>query len=163
MKLTLIVWAGELDITGLSDIEFRKNAFEALELPNMEKSLLKAFLHHDDIKDSGWVDIVPTKGKGIIILLCGPPGVGKTLTAESLAEDCKKPLYSLSASDIEKASADQRLVEALDCCELWKAVLLLDEADVFLQARSATNLEQNQLVSGRNPMTPGLTFLCSPS
>jgi len=28
-------------------------------------------------------DVIQGKGKGIIMLLSGPPGVGKTLTAES--------------------------------------------------------------------------------
>ena len=33
------------------------------------------------------------------MLLSGPPGVGKTLTAESVAEVMKVPLYVLNASD----------------------------------------------------------------
>lgn len=46
---------------------------------------------------SSFDDVVAGKGRGIILLLCGPPGVGKTLTAESVAEEMKVPLYMMSA------------------------------------------------------------------
>jgi len=36
----------------------------------------------------------------MIMLLSGPPGVGKTLTAESVAETLKVPLYMMSAGDL---------------------------------------------------------------
>ena len=38
-------------------------------------------------------DIIEGKGNGLIILLHGGPGTGKTLTAESVAELAEKPLY----------------------------------------------------------------------
>jgi MoxR-like ATPase len=34
------------------------------------------------------------------MLLSGLPGVGKTLTAEAVAEDTRLPLYIMSASDL---------------------------------------------------------------
>ncbi len=36
----------------------------------------------------------------MIMLLAGPPGVGKTLTSESVAEDMRVPLYCMSAGDL---------------------------------------------------------------
>ncbi|OTB07005.1 hypothetical protein M426DRAFT_71950 [Hypoxylon sp. CI-4A] len=88
-------------------------------------------------------------GKSLILLLCGPPGVGKTLTAESAAERTKTPLYTLSAGDLG-TNADQvehSLSQALEMCALWKSVMLIDEADVFLETRKTDNLERNELVS----------------
>ena len=41
------------------------------------------------------------------------------------------------------------LDRALDLCNLWHAMLLLDEADVFLGARSIVDLARNELVSGK--------------
>jgi len=32
-------------------------------------------------------------------------------------------------------------------CALWNLILLVDEADVFLEARSKDNLDRNELVS----------------
>ncbi|KAK4206148.1 P-loop containing nucleoside triphosphate hydrolase protein, partial [Rhypophila decipiens] len=103
-------------------------------------------------------------GKGIIILLCGPPGVGKTLTAEAVAEKSHTPLYVLSASDLgtNPAKVDSALTEALEGCQMWNAALLLDEADVFLESRSAASLDRNDLVSiflRRLEYYQGLMFL----
>lgn len=85
----------------------------------------------------------------MIILLCGPPGVGKTLTAESVAEQMRVPLYMMSAGDLglDPRGVESKLTEILQMCTRWKAVLLLDEADVFLEQRSLHELERNKLVS----------------
>ena len=67
-------------------------------------------------------------------MLHGPPGTGKTLTAEGIAELLKRPLYMVSTGELGTRS-DQLEVELnkiLDVAHSWGAVLLLDEADVFL-------------------------------
>ena len=81
--------------------------------------------------------------------LSGPPGVGKTLTAESVAEVMKVPLYVMSAGDLGTTarSVEGNLKDILRMVPKWDAVLLLDEADVFMEARSATDLQRNELVS----------------
>ena len=83
------------------------------------------------------------------MLLSGPPGVGKTLTAESVAEVMRVPLYMLSAGDLgtDPKQVEQTLSTTLTMTTKWKAVLLLDEADVFLLARNTHDLERNKLVS----------------
>lgn len=55
----------------------------------------------------------------------------------------------MSAGDL---GLDPRHVEAklqgiLDMCTRWNAILLLDEADIFLESRSLHELERNKLVS----------------
>jgi AAA+ superfamily predicted ATPase len=74
----------------------------------------------------------------MIVLLCGPPGVGKTLTAESLAEEMKFPLYVMSAGDLgfDPSKVETQLQTILEMCSRWNAILLLDEADVFPERRS---------------------------
>ncbi|KAI5868705.1 hypothetical protein GGS23DRAFT_546838 [Durotheca rogersii] len=42
---------------------------------------------------------------------------------------------------------DVSLMRALECCRLWNAILLLDEADVFLESRDINSLARNELVS----------------
>ena len=85
----------------------------------------------------------------MIILLCGPPGVGKTLTSEAVAEEMKVPLYLMSAGDLgfDPRHVETKLQDILEMCSRWNAVLLLDEADVFLEQRSLHELERNKLVS----------------
>ncbi|KAF2758404.1 P-loop containing nucleoside triphosphate hydrolase protein [Pseudovirgaria hyperparasitica] len=82
-------------------------------------------------------------------LLCGPPGVGKTLTAESIAEQIRAPLYTLSASELGSYPSvlETSLNRALKRCALWKAVLLIDEADVFMEQRHVDSIHRNSLVS----------------
>jgi len=83
------------------------------------------------------------------MLLSGPPGVGKTLTAESVAENMRVPLYAMSAGDLglDPAGIEETLNTIMDMVSKWNAVLLLDEADVFLEARSTADLERNKMVS----------------
>lgn len=45
-------------------------------------------------------DFIEGKGSGQIILLHGPPGVGKTYTVESIAAWLERPLLALTVADI---------------------------------------------------------------
>lgn len=83
------------------------------------------------------------------MLLSGGPGIGKTLTAESVAENMRVPLYMMSAGDlgIKSSEVESSLTTILEMVAKWNAVLLLDECDVFLEARSAHDLERNKIVS----------------
>jgi SpoVK/Ycf46/Vps4 family AAA+-type ATPase len=94
-------------------------------------------------------DIVSGKGRGLVGLLSGNPGVGKTLTAEVIAEATKRPLYMLSAGELgtDSGEVDDKLGMILEVTRVWSCVLLIDEADVFLQARDGLDLERNALVS----------------
>ncbi len=125
-------------------------SFENLVLPNQEKDLLLAFAQ-SKIKSTEIVfdDFVDGKGRGIIILLSGSPGVGKTLTAESIAEKMQVPLYTLSAGEIgiTPSTVEHEIQSALEKCTMWNAILLLDEADVFLEKRELNSLKRNELVS----------------
>ena len=90
-------------------------------------------------------------GRGLVLLLFGPPGVGKSFTVEAVAEELKVPLYAMTAGDLGSQAwqIERALNRAFRACTLWKAVLLLDEADVFLSARNNDNLDRNEIVSGQ--------------
>lgn len=83
------------------------------------------------------------------MLLAGGPGIGKTLTAESVAEHMKVPLFMMSAGDLgsDSANVEDKLSLILQMVSKWNAVLLLDECDVFLEARSSHDMERNKIVS----------------
>lgn len=82
-------------------------------------------------------------------LLVGTPGCGKTLTAEAVAEVARKPLYCISAGElgVEPANVEANLLRAFELAQMWDAVILLDEADVFLQQRTPSDLQRNALVA----------------
>lgn len=84
-----------------------------------------------------------------IAVLHGPPGTGKTLTAEGISELLKCPLYMASAGELGTDSRflEHELQKILDICHTWGAILLLDEADVFLEKRNMQDIHRNALVS----------------
>lgn len=64
-------------------IEYNESAFESLVLPEDHKELILALAESQVQHRDKFDDVIQGKGKGMIMLLSGPPGVGKTLTAES--------------------------------------------------------------------------------
>ncbi|KAJ4365728.1 hypothetical protein N0V83_008348 [Neocucurbitaria cava] len=131
------------------DIDFNENAFGSLVLPEDQKELILSFAESQAMNHNSFDDVISGKGKGHITLLSGPPGVGKTLTAESVAEHMRAPLFMMSAGDlgINPDQVESKLTNILEMIAKWNAVLLLDECDVFLEARSTHDLERNKLVS----------------
>jgi SpoVK/Ycf46/Vps4 family AAA+-type ATPase len=66
-----------------------------------------------------------------------------------VAEETKRPLISLTSADIgtDPLTVEHKLSYWFKLAKAWKAILLLDEADVFLERRSATDLVRNNLVA----------------
>lgn len=98
--------------------------------------------------ESQFGDIFGGRHGGTVILADGPPGVGKTLTAEAVAEFSKRPLYVADVGEIgiDLDSVEDRLKLVLERASKWNAVLLLDEADIFLVKRDVDNIERNAIV-----------------
>ncbi|RFU28818.1 hypothetical protein B7463_g7523, partial [Scytalidium lignicola] len=133
----------------ISEITWNDNAFNSLVLPSDTKELLMSFVESQVENKNRFDDIIEGKGKGIIMLLSGSPGVGKTLTAESVAETMHLPLYMMSAGDLgtTPTEVETALQGILEMVAKWNAILLLDECDVFLEPRTAHDLRRSQLVS----------------
>jgi len=128
----------ELESDNIKDIIHLKSeeAFNQLELVKPQKDLIRDLVqsHTSGTRKKPLMqDIMNEKGKGLVILLHGPPGVGKTLTAESVAQLAGKPLFAVSPSDIglNPAEVEQNLEALFELAARWRAVLLFDEADVF--------------------------------
>lgn len=136
-------------IDAIKDIKYNDRAFESLVLPSDHKELILALAESQVLNKETFDDVVQGKGKGMIMLLSGPPGVGKTLTAEAVAEVMRAPLYMMSAGDLgfDPSKVENNLSNVLEMATKWNAILLLDEADVFLEQRSSHDLERNKLVS----------------
>ncbi|KAK6197730.1 hypothetical protein LQW54_010634 [Pestalotiopsis sp. IQ-011] len=97
------------------------------------------------------LDIIRGKGKGLLILLHGAPGVGKTATAEAIAIEYGRPLFAITCGDLgtSPASIEKTLMDIFRYANLWNCILLLDEADVFVtqRERGGHNFEKNALVT----------------
>ncbi|CEI60116.1 unnamed protein product [Fusarium venenatum] len=84
------------------------------------------------------------------MLLHGAPGVGKTTTAEGIAELFKKPLFQITCGDLGTTAreVEVELEKNFALASRWGCILLLDEADVFLSARNRMDFVRNGLVAG---------------
>ncbi|KAM0418409.1 hypothetical protein ACHAPD_004768 [Fusarium lateritium] len=83
------------------------------------------------------------------MLLHGAPGVGKTTTAEGIAELFKKPLFQITCGDLGTTAreVEVELEKNFALASRWGCILLLDEADVFLSARNRMDFVRNGLVA----------------
>ena len=140
----------EFSLSGVRDIEWDEHAFDALVMPPNHKRIVKALVESHKFHAAKTIDdVIQGKGKGLVSVLHGPPGTGKTLTAEGIAELLKCPLYMVSAGELgtDPARLEHELQKILDIAHSWGAVLLLDEADVFLERREIHDIHRNALVS----------------
>ncbi|KAF7510858.1 hypothetical protein GJ744_005958 [Endocarpon pusillum] len=139
----------DFDIESLEEIDWNMAAFDRLVLPANLKSVFLAIARSQSKSTDNFDDIIEGKGRGVVMLLHGPPGVGKTLTAEAVAEAMQVPLFAMSAGDLglDPHRVQERLSEAFEMAKRWKAVLLLDEADVFMEQRTMGDLVRSELVS----------------
>ncbi|KAK2125302.1 hypothetical protein NOF04DRAFT_1348975 [Fusarium oxysporum II5] len=109
----------KLDISNISHMMWNEKLLGNLVIQDQEKRLPLALVqdqgsHEDDKFD----DFIEDKGKGLILLLAGPPGVGKTPQLNPvLTEELERPLYRVNA----------------------------DEADVLLEKRSSDRCASNEL------------------
>ncbi|MCK6391882.1 MAG: ATP-binding protein, partial [Azonexus sp.] len=92
-------------------------------------------------------DIVAGKSGGTTVLCAGPPGVGKTLTAEVYSEIIQRPLYRVHSGQLglNVAAMETALKEVLTRAQRWGAVMLIDEADVYIKKRD-DNITMNAVV-----------------
>lgn len=143
----------EFFVEHLSPIKWDETYFDQLVLDPTTKRTVRAMVtmhaRRGNSKESGFDDIVEGKGKGLVMVLHGPPGVGKTLTAECVAESVHRPLYMVSAGDLGTDSyhLETTLGRIMDIATTWGAVLLIDEADIFLERRSLRDLHRNAMVT----------------
>jgi hypothetical protein len=63
-------------------------------------------------------------------------------------------LYILGCGDLGIGSlgVEQKLKRAIELASRWDALLLIDEADVFMEERSSRDLLRNELVSGKSSL-----------
>ncbi|KAK7460276.1 hypothetical protein Landi51_00524 [Colletotrichum acutatum] len=138
----------DVEVDRIRDVAWNDQAFNSLVADEDMKMLILALVTNQIDAKRG-TDVIDNKGNGLIMLLHGSPGTGKTFTAESVAEIAKKPLYSVTCGDIgtNPAEVEKYLESVFHLGKIWDCVVLLDEAEVFLEQRTLQDLQRNALVS----------------
>ena len=173
-SLELKRW-GLFSVADIKEVPYNDKAFHGLVLPENQKKLIASLLQRKDHQQIYVFDyLIKGKGKGLIFLLHGPPGVGKTYTAgsynppdtetlygvttilntppESIADRTRRPLLKVNSGEfnVNGTWVEARLVDVLSLATRWNGITLLDEADVFMQERTLQSLERNHLVSSKS-------------
>ncbi|KAK7957774.1 hypothetical protein PG988_012622 [Apiospora saccharicola] len=120
-----------LDVDLCKPANINPKAIDTLVMPDERKRMIKAIVQKHTgpmpspaMSVGRWgADFIQTKGEGQIFLLHGGPGVGKTYTME------------------------RSLSKWFKLAEQWGSVMLLDEADVWLERRMVSDLKRNTLVA----------------
>ncbi|TKX26819.1 ATPase-like protein 3 [Elsinoe australis] len=140
---------GAFSVDNLTDVQWNPAVFRSLVMEPSLKDLMYRLIKSHCNESIQIDDFIRGKGKGLVGLLYGKPGLGKTLTAEAIAETAQTPLLVVSSGNLGHTAEKicDKLAQILDLAAHWRAVLLLDEADVFLYKRGDTDLERNAIVS----------------
>lgn len=124
---------------------YRPELRDKLVLPDSHRDLVDILTTDLDLF---FDDIVEGKSGGRTVLCKGAPGLGKTLTAEVYAEAVGKPLYRVHSGQlgVTAESVEANLSEILRRAARWGAILLIDEADVYIRRRD-NDLQHNAIVA----------------
>ncbi|KAK7972354.1 hypothetical protein PG988_006488 [Apiospora saccharicola] len=116
-------------------------------MPEDRKTIIKAIVEqyntasskeHSSQRKQWSADYIESKGEGQMFLL-----------HECIAEFTGRPLLSLTVGDIgtTEEKVEDKLYYWFNLAEKWGAVMLIDEADVYLERRTTSDLERNGIVS----------------
>ncbi|MBB3103724.1 ATP-binding protein [Azomonas macrocytogenes] len=131
-------------VDDMQPYEYQPELKDKLILPPEQTDLIDILTAEMDVLMD---DIVEGKSGGTTVLCAGPPGVGKTLTAEVYSEIIKRPLYRVHSGQLglNVSEMEQILKKTLTRAQRWGAVMLIDEADVYIKRRD-DNITANAVV-----------------
>lgn len=117
--------------------------WEDLILPAESLSLIQEacnrFKHRETVLGQWGFGRKLPYGTGVHMLFAGPPGTGKTMTAEIVARELGLELYRIDLSRIVSkyiGETEQRLKELFDEAEQSGAILFFDEGDALFGKRT---------------------------
>jgi adenylate kinase family enzyme len=90
----------------------------------------------------GWGTARAWNEGGITVLFAGPPGTGKTMAAEIMAQQLKLPMYRIDLSQVVNkyiGETEKNLKRIFDAAEISDMVLFFDEADALFGKRTDVN------------------------
>lgn len=138
---TLQVNMKEEDLMGLIEEKLQAQGFGSLANKTGNMSLYDSKLTNASCDLQGIADGIKHHPSARLCLY-GPPGTGKTAYAQWLADYLGKPLITRKASDLLGmfvGQTEHNIATAFKEAKRAGAILLIDEADSFLQDRTSAN------------------------
>lgn len=133
-----------IHIDQLVDYKWDTTLSDKLILPKDHKEVIAVLM---ETAQQEMDDIIKGKSGGTICICTGIPGTGKTLTAEVTSETIQRPLYKVNCSQLgtDEQAIEKELSAVLTRASRWQALLLIDEADVYVRTRQ-DDIQQNAIV-----------------
>ncbi|KAI2062046.1 hypothetical protein LOZ43_000795 [Ophidiomyces ophidiicola] len=121
----------EVVVDDTRNIEWSPSLFKSLTSSDDQKLLLMALMRTQlgIVPSLPFDDLVTGKGKGLNVLLLGPPGI------------------SAAQLEVEPDRLDDNLTHIFQIAKRFDALLLLDKADVFLERRASINASKDATVT----------------
>ncbi|CAD6570777.1 MAG: hypothetical protein ASARMPRED_003927 [Alectoria sarmentosa] len=140
-------WA-TIKVFDIEPYRYDTHSFDRMVLPDGHAHKLKAVCQGQMMGATSNSSKQPTGGHkngGLVIAICGGPGVGKTLASEYT----KRPLLSVSTIDMAaKADAfEKTLQNTFKLAESWNTNIVFQKADVFLSTMRGGDIVHNNMVS----------------
>jgi MoxR-like ATPase len=118
----------------LARVESVSDAIEPLLISRERDAIQRLLDEHEATAILEAASLTPTRS----ILIYGPPGVGKTMTARYIAASLDLPLVTIDLAGLMSSllgRTGQNLRQALDYGRSFRCVLLLDEFDALAKRR----------------------------
>lgn len=120
-----------------------KSGLKDIILPHAQMSQLREIcnqVHYRSVVYGAWgFGRKLSLGKGLNALFCGPPGTGKTMAAEVVANELCLDLYKIDLSQVVSkyiGETEKNLHQIFRKAETSHAILFFDEADALMGKRS---------------------------
>lgn len=132
----------DLDLGALAQPVQPRFALHELMLPAAQAAQMDEIIqamanltrvHHD------WGTARPWNEGGLAALFAGPPGTGKTMAAEAIANQLSLPLYRIDLSQVVNkyiGETEKNLRRLFDAADAADVILFFDEADALFGKRT---------------------------
>ncbi|KAJ8596719.1 hypothetical protein M405DRAFT_102264 [Rhizopogon salebrosus TDB-379] len=125
---------GLFDVDEVMPITFDDNAWKHIVLEESSKTIIEEVVGEFDFSKEV---LAGEEETGLVILLHGPSGTGKTATVEAIAEHFRRPLYSLPVSSLplDTTLLGDTLTSRLEVARTWNAMILIEAGDILMQTQ----------------------------
>ncbi len=159
----------ELAVKARTDVGLDRLVLPEEQLGQIDE-ILRACRHREFVLTRWGFGRRLTTGRGLCILFDGPPGTGKTFTAELLANELRLPMYRVHIPNVVSkwvGETERNIARIFERARSARAALLFDEADSLFGRRTGSvqsandryaNMEINLLLQ-EIERYDGVTFL----